>query len=89
MSRGYKQGGWEDKYIIYKWKTRTRRKQSDWESDTYRVKVPVDPDAKYFVLRYDKDPNAVVAMLAYADSVEAVNPEFADDIRAKLAERGE
>ena len=40
--------------------------------------------AKYFVLRFDKDPHARVAMAAYADSVESVNPKFADDIRKKI-----
>ena len=30
---------------------------------------PVNQDAKYFVLRYDKDPNAVVAVIAYCKSV--------------------
>ncbi len=45
---------------------------------------PIDPDAEYFVLRFDKDPHARVAMAAYADSVESVNPKFAEDIRKKI-----
>ena len=46
----------------------------------------VDCDALYFVLRLDghHDPHARVAMKAYADSVRAENPKFADDIAAKL-----
>lgn len=94
MSHGYKKGGWKDKYVIYKLKTCVRgstRKYLDpprqGDGEEYQIKVKVDPEAKYFVLRYDKDPNAVVAMQAYADSVEAVNPEFANDIRAKLADK--
>ena len=47
---------------------------------------PCDPNAMYFVLRLDEDPNARVAALAYADNVEAVNPKFAADIRKKVAE---
>jgi hypothetical protein len=45
----------------------------------------VDPNAKYFVLRLDEDPNARVAALAYAQSVEPENAEFAADIRAEVA----
>lgn len=40
----------------------------------------VDPDAKYFVLRYDKDPNAVVAVIAYAASITGDNSRFANDL---------
>ena len=47
---------------------------------------PCDPNAVYFVLRLDEDPNARVAALAYADSVEGVNPKFAADIREKVTE---
>ena len=64
---GYEHGGWKDKYII------TKRHGNG----------PVDKTAKYFVLRYDKDPHARVAMAAYADSVELVNPKFAEDIRRR------
>ncbi len=65
---GYEKGGWKDKYII------TKRHGNG----------PVDKKAKYFVLRFDKDPHARVAMAAYADSVESVNPQFAEDIRKKI-----
>ncbi len=41
---------------------------------------PVDPDAVYFVLRLDEDPNARAAALTYADKVAFDNPEFAYDI---------
>ena len=44
----------------------------------------IDPDAVYFVLRVDKDPHAIPALKAYADSVEKDNPEFASDIRALI-----
>ena len=44
----------------------------------------IKPRAEYFVLRFDKDPHARVAMAAYADSVESVNPKFAEDIRKKI-----
>jgi len=45
---------------------------------------PIDPDARYFVLRYDKDPSARVALCAYGQNVRAVNPQLADDLLAAL-----
>ncbi len=45
---------------------------------------PIAGRARYFVLRFDIDPHARVAMAAYADSVESVNPKFAEDIRKKI-----
>lgn len=41
---------------------------------------PVDPKAKYFVLRLDKDPHAQKAELAYYDSILHENPKLAIDI---------
>jgi len=48
---------------------------------------PLDPKAKYFVLRYDSDgdPNARAAMRAYAVNVQAVNPKLASDILDRVA----
>jgi len=43
--------------------------------------TPTDHEAAYFVLRLDADPHARKAALAYAESVEEDNPEFAEDIR--------
>jgi len=45
---------------------------------------PVDPGAKYFVLRYDLDgdPYARKALRQYADFLYRVNPELATDIIA-------
>jgi len=40
----------------------------------------VDPEAQYFVLRIDKDPNALVALSAYMQSVAFDNPQFASDL---------
>ena len=65
-----------------------------WKKGGWRMKYaiaktsgkPVDPDAVYFVLRLDADPNARIAAQAYAESVEEVNPELARDIRTKLHE---
>ncbi len=67
---GYEHGGWKNKYFIQKRGKHGLR--------------PVAKRAKYFVLRFDKDPHARVAMAAYADSVESVNPKFAEDIRKKI-----
>lgn len=46
----------------------------------------VDPKADYFVMRLDKDPHAVNAILRYAYSVRKDNPEFALDLFAKAEE---
>lgn len=45
---------------------------------------PIDPNADYFVLRLDKDPHAITALIAYAESVRADNEEFSKDIENKL-----
>jgi hypothetical protein len=44
----------------------------------------VPANAKNFVLSYDEDPHARVALAAYAESVAAENPRLAADIRAEL-----
>ena len=49
---------------------------------------PTDPKAQYFVLRLDTDPAARAAMLTYANEVEAVEPEFAAQIRWWVGECG-
>ena len=46
----------------------------------------VDPKADYFVLRLDKDPHAIAAILRYAFSIRKDNPEFALDLFAKAEE---
>ncbi len=46
--------------------------------------TPIDPTACYFVLRWDSDPHATVALAAYAASVRGDNPRFADEIEAAL-----
>ena len=40
----------------------------------------VDPNAMYFVLRIDTDPHARVALRAYARSIRASDPEFANEL---------
>jgi len=46
--------------------------------------TPVEDAARYFVLRYDTDPNARAAMEAYAIHVSTANPRLAADIWAAL-----
>ena len=46
--------------------------------------TPVDPEAKYFVLRYDKDKHARVALEAYARSIWTENYTLAIEIMAEL-----
>ena len=45
---------------------------------------PVDPKAKYFVLRYDEDPHAVVAIKAYIKSIRKENTELARDLKSEV-----
>lgn len=45
---------------------------------------PLDPAADYFVLRIDKDPHALVALKAYAESVQIDNLQLAQDLWAKI-----
>lgn len=41
---------------------------------------PIDAEAKYFVLRIDKDPHALASLYTYALSVADENPDLADDL---------
>lgn len=41
---------------------------------------PLEPNAQWFVLMIHKDPHAVVALQAYADSVRDTNPTLAHDL---------
>lgn len=43
-----------------------------------------DPHADYFVLRIDKDPHALVALEAYANSVRVDNEQLANDLECKI-----
>lgn len=45
---------------------------------------PVDPEAEYFLLRFDKDPHALKALYAYAKSVAEDNPQLAKDLLDKI-----
>lgn len=47
---------------------------------------PVDPNADYFVLRLDKDPHAIKALITYANSVQKDNVELATDLWKKINE---
>lgn len=42
---------------------------------------PTDPNAQYFVLRIDTDPNARTALLMYAELIDDKEPEFAHQLR--------
>jgi hypothetical protein len=56
-------GGFEDRYRV----TRTDGK-------------PIGADRRYLVLAYDgSDPHALQAIAAYADSIDAENPQMAND----------
>lgn len=47
--------------------------------------IPIPAWAQHFVLRYDTDRHARVALAAYAESVSVDNPRLADDLRGRLA----
>ena len=47
---------------------------------------PIDPEAQYFLLRFDKDPHALKALYAYAKSVKEDNKELHDDLLQKVDE---
>jgi hypothetical protein len=49
---------------------------------------PVDPNARYFVLRLDTDQPARAAAAIYADAVEESKPDLAADLRSQVAELG-
>lgn len=83
----YKKGGLKMKYRIQKFKG------LEWKCGCREACCPhspepvfedVDPNAKYFVLRYDTDPHAREAMVAYANSVRLDNEVFANDIIKEL-----
>lgn len=42
---------------------------------------PIDPAARYFVLRIDTDRAARMALFAYASAIEKDNAEFANELR--------
>lgn len=45
---------------------------------------PVDPNAKYFVLRIDTDCHARIALSAYAESIAGDAPEFSRQLQEWL-----
>ncbi len=46
--------------------------------------TPIDPNADYFVLRLDTDPDARAALRLYAKRVYRYNPVLARDLLFKL-----
>lgn len=55
---------------------------------------PIDPDARYFVLRIDTDPAARRALQAYISNIRVRDPEFAKQLAdwlgtTPLLERGQ
>lgn len=64
----YAVGGFEERFTI---------ERADGE--------PISPDARYIVLDYSgRDPHAIKALEVYAESVQAENPKFAEEIRSAL-----
>lgn len=41
---------------------------------------PINPDAQYFVLRIDTDPNARKALLRYSSLISESNPALAQEL---------
>ena len=82
--RSYRNGGWTDKYVIFK-RCPACAGQAHSCGECVHGLLPVESDAVYLVLRLDADLHARAAARACADSVEKENPQFAADIRHKLA----
>jgi len=90
---GYKHGGLDYKYTILKrcktclgsGVTGSPDKMVFCEDCFGSGVSATKPDAKYFVLRYDKDPHAIKALKAYAVSVKVDNEQLAADLRAEIA----
>jgi len=81
---GYKKGELKQKYHIYK---RCLKAECDRCGDCIHTcnndpsgLIAPDRQACYFVLRIDKDPNARLALRAYAKAVRPRNPQLADDL---------
>ena len=71
------------KYLVQRIRTRAIL----WGHGHDGGRVPTEPYIaetveECFVLRYDRDPHARVALLAYAASCEGENPSLAADLRA-------
>lgn len=45
---------------------------------------PIDPSARYIVLRYDNDPAAQTALLVYAYHIQEKNPQFANELQVEV-----
>lgn len=69
MTSRYSEGGFTERFSVVRLDGKATR-----------------PSARYIVLDYSgADPHAVVALRSYADSVESENQQFAEDIRAAIA----
>jgi hypothetical protein len=70
----------------------TNNKMTEKQKGLYRkytvtkVNGPTEPNARYFVLRLDKDPHAQKAALAYADSIREENRNLAFDLYREVHE---
>jgi len=88
----YKNGGWKEKYVIFKPTKVTCTACDSSKTDCGmacdgEVKLmEVDKKATYFVLRLDTDPHARAAARAYIQSVRHENPKLAEDIFRKVHE---
>ena len=79
MDQGFLKGGWRDKYFIAK----NVHDDPHDKGKLTGIKF-TDPEAQYFVMRFDQDPYARVGMRAYAEAIKSANPQFSADILAKL-----
>ncbi len=63
-------------------------KTGGFECKKYKIEksdgTPLDSGAKYFVMRYDTDPNALVALQVYASCVIMENEEFGNDLLEEI-----
>ncbi len=68
-------------------------RRGGFNADKYYIRKrngrPLDPCAKYFLLRYDCDPYAREALITYIKMIQVVNPKFAGDLWKEILDTNE
>lgn len=63
-------------------------KEGGFDPKRYKIQKadgsPINPEAKHFVLRYDKDPHALLALQVYAASIATDNEQYSTELREEI-----